>query len=114
MIEVKALIKLWLYCLNTFLIQILGELNLRMFPYTKRLLRRDRLGYVEYYDNDDGFGMVASIACCDCGASHYIWKANEGIYGSAIRPDGYNYKPRLKEEAAFADKEAKARWDTNR
>jgi len=105
--------RLLLYSLIIYLIQILGEINLRLFPWEVRWTRNDRPCYSDY-EEYEGFGKVCHIACCDCGASHIYWKANKGIYGVPIRPDGYNYKPRLKDDPSLANEEAKSKWNTNR
>lgn len=105
----------FLYTINTILIQILGRINLRLFPYHKRYLIMDRLCYSDYEDSGDaGLGLVCHISCCDCGASHYFWKANRGIYGVPVRPQKYTYSIRLKTDSVLADSKAKTRWDTNR
>jgi len=67
-----------------------------------------------YEDNNDGYGKVAHISCCDCGASHHFWKAYNGIYGIPVRPKNYNYKPRVFCDTAFASEEEKRRWDFRR
>lgn len=103
------------YSINVLLIQILGRINVWLFPYkTSRLTVPDRLCYSEYGDNGDGFGAVTHISCCDCGASHHFWKANGGIYGIPIRPEGYEYRPRLHVDTVFADPDAKLLWDSSR
>lgn len=106
--------RLFLYKISIFLIQILGKLNAWLIPYPQRYTRPDRMCYAPYEDNDDGLGKVVHISCCDCGSSHHIWKANDGIYGVPIRPEGYNYHPRLSFDTMFADDKAKRLWNTNR
>ena len=107
-------LRLFLYSICTLIIQILGNFNLWLYPSQKRWTRPERLCYCEYNDNDDGHGMVAHISCCDCGASHYFWKAYDGIYGVPVRPKGYQYKFRLPVDTAFANEEQKRRWDFRR
>lgn len=106
--------KVWIYSILVLIIQICGRINEWLFPYTVRWTRPDRLCYSQYEDNDDGYGKVVHVVCCDCGASHHFWKANDGIYGIPIRPEGYEYKPRLGVDTAFADIEAKKRWNKDR
>lgn len=107
--------RLLFYRISVFLIQILGRVNERLLPYeTKRILRTDRLCYAEYEDAGGSLGKCVHISCCDCGASHYFWKANNGIYGIPVRPDNYQYSPRLPGDPIFADEEAKRKWDIGR
>lgn len=82
--------KLAIYTFNVVLIQALGKINVKLIPYHERWTRPDRLCYCAYEDSAEaGLGMVSHISCCDCGASHYLWKANKGIYGIPARPEGY-------------------------
>jgi len=101
--------KLWIYSVLTLVIQALGKINCRLVPYQQRWTRGDRLCYCKYEDGGGGYGKVAHISCCDCGASHYFWEANGGIYGVPARPKGYKYKPRLVCDTAFASNEEKHR-----
>ena len=101
------MMKLWVYSILTLIIQILGKINEWLIPYDKCWTRGDRLWYCKYEDAGEGYGMVCHISCCDCGASHYFWEANGGIYGVPARPKGYKYKPRLASDTAFASDEEK-------
>ena len=108
-------LKLAMYSINVFCIQVLGKINRRLMPYPERWTRPDRLCYCEYEDSEEaGLGMVSHISCCDCGASHYLWKANNGIYGVPVRPEGYSYKLRLPVDTAFASDEEAGKWNENR
>ena len=98
----------------TLVIQILGNINVKLIPYEKRLTRNDRLCYAPYEDSGGTLGNAIHISCCDCGASHYFWEANGGIYGIPVRPEGYKYKPRLACDTAFATEEEKQRWSFRR
>ena len=105
--------RLWCYSILTCLIMIFGKINAWLVPYHKRWTRGDRLCYAPY-ERDEAYGMVVYIVCCDCGAGHYIWQANKGIYGVPARPKGYNYTPRLECNPVFADEEARRLANTNR
>ena len=98
------------------IIQFLGKINIWLFPYKERYTIPNRLCYSEYEDAGGNLGMVTHISCCDCGASHYYWKANRGIYGIPIRPDGYNYHWRIekKDKPSLADTDARSKWNINR
>lgn len=106
--------KIFLYSINLFFIQVLGKFNVWLYPYKKRWTRGERLCYCEYEDGGEEIGMVSHISCCDCGASHYFWMANRGIYGVPVRPPEYKYRLRLPGETAFADEEAKGKWNERR
>lgn len=106
--------KLLIYSLNTFIIQVLGNINIWLYPLQKRWTRPERLCYGQYEDNNDGYGKVVHISCCDCGASHHFWKANDGIYGIPVRPKGYKYSVRLRVDTCFASEEEKRRWNIRR
>lgn len=107
--------RLYIYSLLTVMIQILGRISTWLYPHELRWTIPERVCYCGYEESPDGvLGKVAHISCCDCGASHFFWKANDGIYGVPVRPGGYNYRLRLKAEVAFADAEAQGKWDRNR
>lgn len=107
-------LKLLVYTFNVYVMQCLGKVNVWLFPYEEREFRRYRLCYCDYEDAGGTLGKVCHISCCDCGASHYFWKANRGIYGVPMRPFGYNYHLRLSADAVLADDHAKERWNKNR
>lgn len=105
--------RLKLYALITFLIQFLGYINKRLFPVRDRSVRPDKLCFA-VYEYAEEFGKAVHIVCCDCGASHLFWKANDGIYGIPVRPLGYKYRPRLDVGACYATPEERAKKDLGR
>jgi len=106
--------RLLLYSFNILIIQILNKINRKLFPYEIRYVIGERICYSEY-EEDEFYGKIAHISCCDCGASHLFWKAWNGIYGIPVRPIDYKYRMRLKfEQPSFADETARQKWDTNR
>jgi len=106
-------VRLIVYSIVVFSIQLLGRIATRCSPIIERWTVNDRVCYGPY-ETDPNFGDVVLVVCCDCGASHIMWKANKGIYGIPTRPLGYNYKPRLHVDTSLADVDSLQKQNHNR
>ncbi len=109
----KVKIKLALYTFIVLIIQVLSRILMVLYPLNNRWTVPKNLCYSPL-ETCEVNGDCVYMICCDCGAGHYLWMANGGLYGMPCRPDGYSYKFRLNSHACYADENTKKLWNTRR
>jgi len=106
-------LRLIAYTIIVFFIQVLSRLLMKLYPLDNRWTRPEKLCYSPL-ETCEVCGDCVYMICCDCGAGHYLWFANGGLYGVPCRPEGYDYKYRLDSHAVYANGETKKLWNTKR
>ncbi len=106
-------LKLMTYTAIVFLIQCLSRVSMWLYPLDQRWTVPQNLCYSPL-ETCEVNGDCVYMVCCDCGAGHYVFMSNGGLYGMPCRPEGYNYKYRLNSHACYADDKTKKLWNYRR
>jgi hypothetical protein len=105
--------RIFIYTIIVFIIQCLSRILFKLYPLDNRWTVPQNLCYSPL-ETCEVNGDCVYMVCCDCGAGHYLFMANGGLYGIPCRPEGYNYKFRLNSNACYADEKAKKLWNFRR